>query len=97
VLFRSAEVLERVTKKPGEIPRDIALELAKLDIDEISTTLTSKSGQTLVLLMLCGRTTTQALEASREEIAQALTTQRLELLSNSLLDQLEADALIINK
>jgi len=92
-----AEVLERVTKKPGEIPRDIALELAKLDIDEISTTLTSKSGQTLVLLMLCGRTTTQALEASREEIAQALTTQRLELLSNSLLDQLEADALIINK
>ena len=92
-----AEVLERVTKKPGEIPRDIALELAKLDVDEVSTALTTKSGQTLVLLMLCGRTTTQAQDASREEIAQALTTQRLEFLANSLLDQLEADALIVDR
>jgi len=92
-----AEVLERHSKKPGEIPRDIALELAKLDQGEISTTLTTKSGQTLVLLMMCGRTTSQAQDASREEIAQALTSQRLEVLSGSLLDQLEADALIVEK
>lgn len=92
-----AEVLERHSKKPGEIPRDIALELAKLDNNEVSTVLTTKSGQTLVFLMLCGRTTTLAQDASREEIAQALTAQRLEFLSNSLLDQLEADALIVEK
>lgn len=92
-----AEVLERVTKKPGEIPRDIALELAKLDPGEVSTALTSKSGQTLVLLMMCGRTTAQGQDASREEIAQALTAQRLEFLSGSLLDQLKADALIVER
>jgi peptidyl-prolyl cis-trans isomerase SurA len=89
-----AEVLERFSKKPGEIPRDIALELAKLDVDEISTNLTTKSGQSLILLMLCGRTNAVAEDATREEVAQALTQQRLELLSASLLDQLEAEALI---
>ena len=92
-----AEVLERATRKPGEIPRDIALELAKLDEGEVSTALTTKSGQTLVFLMLCGRVTAQAQDATREEISQALTAQRLELLSASLLDQLEADAAIVDK
>ncbi len=92
-----AEVLERQSKKPSEIPRDISLELAKLDPGEISTALTTKSGQTLVLLMLCGRTNAQAQDATREEIAQALTSQRLEVLATSLLDQLEADALIVDK
>ena len=91
------EVLERHSKKPGEIPGDIALELAKLDPGEVSTALTTKSGQSLLLLMLCGRVTTQGLDASRDDIAQALTAQRLEFLSDSLLDQLAADALIIEK
>lgn len=92
-----AEVLERQSKKPSEIPRDISLELAKLDPGEVSTALTTKSGQSLVLLMLCGRTNAQAQDATREEIAQALTSQRLEVLATSLLDQLEADALIVDK
>jgi peptidyl-prolyl cis-trans isomerase SurA len=91
------EILERFSKKPGEIPRDIALELAKLDVGEVSTGLTTKSGQSLIFLMLCGRTTSQAQDASREDVAQALTAQRLEFLSDSLLDQLEADALIVDK
>jgi len=91
------EVLERHSKKPGEIPRDISLELAKLDLGEVSMALTTKSGRTLVLLMLCGRTNAQAQDATREEIAQALTSQRLEVLATSLLDQLEADALIVDK
>lgn len=92
-----AEVLERSTKKPGEIPRDIALELAKLDVDEISTALTTKGGKNLIFLMLCGRTNETAEDATREEVAQALTQQRLEVLASSLLDQLEADALIIDR
>ena len=91
------EVLERSTKKPGEIPRDIALELAKLDVDEISTALTTKGGKNLIFLMLCGRTNATAEDATREEVAQVLTQQRLEVLASSLLDQLEADALIIDR
>jgi len=47
-------VLERGAKKPSEIPSDIALELARMDPGETSTTLTRANGQTLVLLMLCG-------------------------------------------
>lgn len=91
------EVLERAVKKPGEIPRDIALELAKLDVNEVSTALTTKGGQNLVMLMLCARTNAAVEDASREEIAQALVQQRLEVLSSSLLDQLEADALITGR
>ncbi len=92
-----AEVLERHSRRPGDIPRDIALELAKLDVGEFSTALTSNQGQTLVLLMLCARTTTQTANTPREEIAQALTQARLEFLSGALLDQLKADALIIER
>jgi len=91
------EVLERFSRKPSEIPRDIALELAKLDEDEISTSLVTTGGQNLILLMLCARTNALAGDATREEIAQALTQQRLEVLSASLLDQLEAEALIIER
>ena len=48
------ERLTRETRSPEEVPADIALELAKLDADEVSTSLTS--GNALVFLMLCGRT-----------------------------------------
>ena len=47
-----AEVLDRGSLPPSEIPDDIALELAKLDPGEVSTTLTRANGQTLVFLML---------------------------------------------
>ncbi|MEM9550228.1 MAG: peptidylprolyl isomerase [Pseudomonadota bacterium] len=50
------EILDRQSLPPGEIPRDVALELAKLDDNEISTALTRSNGQTLMVLMLCGRT-----------------------------------------
>nr|WP_241188161.1 SurA N-terminal domain-containing protein [Pseudohalocynthiibacter aestuariivivens] len=51
-----ASVLERGSKAPSEIPDDIAIELSRLDPGEVSTTLTRAGGETLVLLMLCGRT-----------------------------------------
>jgi peptidyl-prolyl cis-trans isomerase SurA len=38
------EVLERGSKAPGEIPTDIAMELAKLDKHEVSTALTRAGG-----------------------------------------------------
>lgn len=91
------EVLERHSKAPGDIPRDIALELAKLDPGEISTALTTSNGQNLIFLMLCGRSTELTESASREEIAGALANQRLATYAESLLSQLQADALILEK
>ena len=92
-----AEVLERQSVKPSDLPQDIAIELAKLDNDEISTALTRNNGQTLVLLMMCGRTGELAGDATREEITNALTQQRLSAFSNSKVAQLRAEAIIVEK
>jgi len=64
-------VLERGSKAPSDIPDDIAIELSRLDPGEISTTLTRANGETLVLLMLCGRTA--VLPGAEEQAAPAAT------------------------
>ncbi len=94
---RPPERLERISQKPGAIPRDIATELAKLDDGEISTALTRSGGRTLVFLMLCGRTAELNQDASREDVANALISQRLTAFAQSYLDQLQADAVIISQ
>ncbi len=91
------ELLVRETLPPKDIPKDVAIELAKLDDNEISTNLTSANGQNLMLLMLCGRTAQLGEELSREDVAQALRNQRLESYANSYLSQLRAQARIIEK
>ena len=90
-------VLERGSKKPSEIPSDIALELAKLDTGETSTMLTRSNGETLVLLMLCGRTPELEQEVDRAALSLGLTNQRLTSFSNGFLEQLRADARIVEK
>lgn len=91
------EVLEVVTQSPSEIPNDIAIALSKLDPGETDTSITRNNGQTLVVLTLCSRSGEESQDASREEIAQALTQQRLNAFSDSLLAQLRAEAVIIRK
>ena len=91
------EVLERGAKAPGEIPQDIALELAKLDPGEVSTALTRAGGQTLVFLMLCGRTPELAEDQDRESIRLQLRAQRLQSYAEGYLAQLRADARIIEE
>ena len=91
------EVLDRESRAPGEIPGDIALELAKLDEGEVSTVLTRSNGQTLVFLMLCSRTAAVNQEVTRDDVAQALTQQKLTQLAEGYLDQLRADALIVGQ
>ena len=91
------ELLVRETLPPKDIPKDVAIELAKLDDNEISTNLTSANGQNLMLLMLCGRTAQLGEELSREDVAQALRNQRLESYANSYLSQLRAQARIVEK
>ena len=90
------EVLERGSKAPGEIPQDIAVELAKLDPGEISYALTRANGQTLVVLMLCGRV--RAIEGegpSPEQLTNFIRSRRLESFANGFLEQLRAEARIV--
>jgi len=87
--------LERGSLAPADIPNDIGIELAKLDDNEVSTNLTRANGQTLVFLMLCGRTPDLGQDVDRENIRQALFNERLESLSQGFLAGERADALII--
>jgi peptidyl-prolyl cis-trans isomerase SurA len=91
------EVLERGTLAPSEIPTDIAYELSKLDEGEVSTALTRANGQTLVFLMMCGRTNKISEEIDREQVTMGLRNQRIGDLAEGYLSQLRADARIIHK
>ncbi|MCH2094237.1 MAG: peptidylprolyl isomerase [Rhodobacteraceae bacterium] len=91
------ERLERVTLPPDEIPADIAAELDRLDPDEISTALTRNNGQTLVVLMLCGRTMSIVDDETRQNLAIGLRNQRLNGFANSYLAQLRSDARIFDQ
>jgi len=84
----------RTTQPFGEVPSDIALDLARLDTNEISISKTRDGN--ILFLMLCGRTTAMA-EGSREEVRKVLFSQRLDSYANSLLEELRADAIMIEK
>jgi len=90
------EVLERFSKAPADIPADIAAELALLDPGEISTRLTRANGQTLVFLMLCGRTPVLDDEQpSIENLSNFIRNQRIQSLADGYLQQLLAEARIV--
>ena len=88
-------MLERGSKAPADIPTDIALELAKLDKHEVSTALTRADGQTLVFLMLCGRTPKHTEDLDRGQIGLSLQNRRLGSYADSYLAQLRSEARII--
>ncbi len=90
------EVLERGSKAPEEIPQDIAFELAKLDPGEISANLTRSNGQTLVVLMLCGRSPQLEGEGpTTEDLSSFIRDRRLDSFSRGYLEQLRAEARIV--
>nr|WP_303623760.1 peptidylprolyl isomerase [Shimia sp. CNT1-13L.2] len=92
--------LLRQAVEPAAVPRDIALELAKLDDNEISTTLatTMSDGQpALAVLMLCGRSAELREEIEREDVAARLRNQRLQSYAESYLEQLRAENTIVVK
>lgn len=91
------EQLVRNSLPPADIPTDVAFELAKLDPGEVSTALTRADGQTLVLLMLCGRTAELDTETPREELELGLRNRRLTTFAEGFLAQLRADARIIER
>jgi peptidyl-prolyl cis-trans isomerase SurA len=92
-----AEVLERGSKPPAEIPQDMAFELSKLDPGEVSTALTRNDGQTLVFLMLCGRTAAVNEDVERGDAAAALRQNRVTAYADGYLEQLRADARIVTQ
>lgn len=101
-------VLERGSKAPGEIPDDIAISLSRLDPGEVSYDVTRANGQTLVLLMMCGRSqsvvagtpapATEGEDAAPDDTAQLsqqIANRRLESFANGYLEQLRSEARII--
>ncbi len=88
------EQLERNALPPAQIPQDVAMELAKLDPGETSYALTRANGETLVFLMMCGRTPELGDGQDRDAIRNQLLSQRLEGFANALLADLEAAARI---
>ncbi len=90
-----AEQLERQALPPSDIPQDIAIELAKLDPGETSTLLTRNDGQTLMLLMLCGRTAEASQDVDRGAVANQLRSAKLSSFADSYMAELKADALIV--
>ncbi|WP_019953756.1 peptidylprolyl isomerase [Yoonia vestfoldensis] len=90
-----ADVLDRQDLPPGQIPEDIALELARLDPNEVSTNLTRDNGQTLVFLMLCQRNAQGAADANPETVRNQIRGQRLATLADALVEDLRAQAVIV--
>lgn len=97
------EYFDRQVLPAGDVPGDIALELAKLDSNEVSTALTRQNGTFLVYLMLCGRTLETPIGEDGEEIdlrgqiRDQLFNQRITSFADSYLEELRADALIVEK
>ncbi len=89
------ELLQVDTLPVSQVPQDIALELAKLDPGEVSTRLTRNNGQTLVFLMMCGRTPELGEDVSRETIRAQLVNQRLQSYADGYLSELKAEATIV--
>ncbi len=95
-----ASALQVNSKPPNEIPQDVALQLAQLDPGEVSTALTRSNGQTLVFLMLCGRTPLieGAEDApSEEDLTNFVRNSRLESYSVGHLARLRAEARIVGE
>ncbi len=80
----------------GKIPRDVALELAKMDKNEISTSLRRNNGTALLFVMMCGRTP-ELTEGSRDEMRASLINRRIETYANNYLEDLRADSIIVEK
>lgn len=88
------ERLDRSSLPPADIPQDVALELAKLDPGETSYVLTRAEGETLVFLMLCGRTPSLDTEVDRDAVRSQLRSRRLAGYADAHLADLRASAVI---
>ena len=86
--------LQRDVLPPAEIPQDVAMVLAGLDDGEANYSLTRANGETLVFLMMCGRTPALGEGVDRDTIRDQLRSQRLGTYADALLADLRAAATI---
>lgn len=89
-----ANTLTRQTVAIPSVPADIAGALQMLDAGEVSTAVTR--GGARLLVMLCSRTAPAGSQPSRDEVRLILTNQRLAGLAGVYLEELRADALIVD-
>lgn len=82
-----------VTTAPAsDVPGDVGLELARLDIGESSATL--MRGGFRRFLMLCGRERTTEEPISRDDVRERVINQKLEGLAERYLEELRTAAII---
>jgi peptidyl-prolyl cis-trans isomerase SurA len=74
------------------VPGDVALELAKLDMNETSVALTR--GGLRRMLMLCGREATLDPAPTRNQVREQVINQKLEGMAQGYLEELRASAII---
>ncbi|MEJ6508069.1 MAG: peptidylprolyl isomerase [Octadecabacter sp.] len=86
--------LQRDVLPPADIPTDVAMILATLDTGETNYSLTQANGETLVFLMMCGRTPVLGEGVDRETVRNQLRSQRLVNYADALLADLRAAATI---
>ncbi|GFE64052.1 chaperone SurA [Litoreibacter roseus] len=85
----------------SEVPADIALELARLDPDESSAALTRQNGAFRLYLKLCARTVDVPVNEDGEAIdlraqtREQIFQRRLTSFADSYLEELRADAIIV--
>ncbi|MFO7757575.1 MAG: peptidylprolyl isomerase [Roseovarius sp.] len=90
------EVLERTSQPPDEIPADLAAQLALLDPGESSASITRNDGEVLVFLMLCGRSPLlDGDQPTVEDLSNFIRNQRVQSFADGYLEQLRAEARIV--
>ena len=88
-------MLQRDRLPAAQVPADVAIELAKLDKNEVSTGLTRANGQTLVFLMLCERSYRDPESVDRRAVAEQKSNDRAAGYADSYLAELRANATIV--
>lgn len=91
-LKRQPGAVQRQTQPLGQVPKDIALQLARMDPGETSTALTR--GGARVFLMLCGRNAVAKDSPSRDDVRNQLLGQRLARQAEVYMEQLRSEAII---
>ncbi len=84
--------MTRTTAGMGEVPGDVALELAKLDPNEISVALTR--GGYRRMLMLCGRAPVLEPMPTRDQVREQVINQKLEGMAEGYMEELRSAAII---
>ena len=88
-------VLTRQTVAPEALPADLAQILATLDAGEVSTLLTA--GPNLRLVMLCARVADpEPAEDALQAAGQAILSRRLQSYADGFLEELRAEAIIVD-